>query len=209
MSDGSVEKQAIKLTDTAYKTFLCNKRVGVSTCGGSSIDGKLITGYIEEHISASVSDDSTVEDIAKGFLEYFRQLDSELDTHFIVAGYNEGESKPIVKKVRTAQGSIDTLNEAGAPGAAWDGETEVLTRILTEVNVENANGDGYINLKGYGIAWSYFTLQDAIDFAEYAIDVTIKTMRFQTRPKTVGGPIDILAIKPNGAVWIQRKELHP
>ena len=47
-----------------------------------------------------------------------------------------------------------------------------------------------------------------INFAEYAVDATIKTMSFQDCVKTVGGPIDILAIKPSGAFWIQRKELH-
>lgn len=58
------------------------------------------------------------------------------------------------------------------------------------------------------IAWNLMTLQDGIDFAEYAIKTTIDTMKFQIASKTVGGPIDILVIKPNGAQWIQRKELH-
>ena len=58
------------------------------------------------------------------------------------------------------------------------------------------------------IAWDLMTLQDGIDFAEYAIKTTIDTMRFQMAPKTVGNPIDILIIKPNGAKWIKHKELH-
>lgn len=60
----------------------------------------------------------------------------------------------------------------------------------------------------FGIGFNYFTLQDAIDFAQYAVDSTIKTMFFQDRVKTVGGPIDILAIKPSGTFWVQRKELQ-
>jgi hypothetical protein len=51
-------------------------------------------------------------------------------------------------------------------------------------------------------------VQDAIDYALYAVRVTIDTIRFQARPKTVGGPVDILVIRPTGAQWIQRKELH-
>jgi hypothetical protein len=52
------------------------------------------------------------------------------------------------------------------------------------------------------------TLQDAIDFAVYAVRTTIETMRFQQKEKTVGGPIDILVIKPNEVpTWIKRKEL--
>ena len=33
-------------------------------------------------------------------------------------------------------------------------------------------------------------------------------MRIEERVKSVGGPIDILVIKPEGAFWIDRKELH-
>jgi hypothetical protein len=50
-------------------------------------------------------------------------------------------------------------------------------------------------------------LQDAIDFSIYAIRTTIDTIRFQARPKNVGGSIDVLVIAPDGAKWIQRKEL--
>ena len=31
-------------------------------------------------------------------------------------------------------------------------------------------------------------------------------MRFQPRPKTVGGPIDLLSIKPDACEWLNRKE---
>ena len=50
-------------------------------------------------------------------------------------------------------------------------------------------------------------LQDAIDFAVYAIQTTTDTMRFQARPKTVGGPIDVLLITVDGAKFIRRKEI--
>jgi len=58
------------------------------------------------------------------------------------------------------------------------------------------------------LAYRFFTLQDAIDFAVYGIHTTINTMRFQMRVKSVGGPIDVLVIKPDEAFWVQRKELH-
>ena len=58
------------------------------------------------------------------------------------------------------------------------------------------------------IPWGFFTLQDAVDFAIFAVRSTIDALRFQPRAKTVGGPIDVLVIKPTGASWIQRKELR-
>ena len=56
--------------------------------------------------------------------------------------------------------------------------------------------------------WDLLSLQDGIDFIRYAINMTTDTMRFANINKTVGGPIDILVIKPNSAFWISHKELH-
>ena len=58
------------------------------------------------------------------------------------------------------------------------------------------------------IIFDAMMLQDAIDFSIYAIRTTIDTMRFQARPKNVGGPIDVLLLMPDQVTWIYRKELH-
>ena len=87
-----------------------------------------------------------------------------------------------------------------------DGEFLTLTKLLRPLYIEN--GGTFLPLPSNSINWQYFTLQDAIDFAKYAVEVTIKTMAFQNCVKTVGGPIDILVIKPDKALWIARKELH-
>ena len=58
------------------------------------------------------------------------------------------------------------------------------------------------------IPWDFMTLQDAVDFATYAIKTTMDTMRFQLRPKTVGGPIDILVLKPEDGFWVKKKTLQ-
>lgn len=49
-------------------------------------------------------------------------------------------------------------------------------------------------------------IQDAIDLAEFLVDLTIKFSRFMPGAATVGGPIEIAAItKHEGFKWIQRK----
>jgi hypothetical protein len=49
-------------------------------------------------------------------------------------------------------------------------------------------------------------IQDAIDLAEFLVDLTIKYARFSDGPDTVGGPIEIAAItKHEGFKWIKRK----
>lgn len=123
-------------------------------------------------------------------------------------------------------------------GARWDGEAATLTRIIKngyvvseervvrpqmvkivskdEQDIEKEEiltdcmliPQNAVRHPEMDIAWGLMTLQDGIEFAEYAIKTTIDTMRFQMTPKTVGNPIDILTIKPNGARWIKHKELH-
>ena len=58
-------------------------------------------------------------------------------------------------------------------------------------------------------------IQDAIELADFLVDLTIKYARFSDGPDTVGGPTEVGAItKHEGFKWIQRKyyfdrELNP
>ena len=126
---------------------------------------------------------------------------------FVVAGYNANDQNQHIYRVFIAQGEVHPVKNINFPGAIWNGEVSVLQKLLNPVGIKNEDGS-YTDLPNYAIGFNFFTLQDAINFAEYAVDVTIKTMSFQNCVKTVGGPIDILAIKPSGAFWIQHKELH-
>lgn len=208
LPDGTVEKKiGVQLTDTTYKTFMCNKYVGISTCGTASINNMPITGFIEDFITQKVSENSTVDEVAQGALDYFSAFNPIPNTNFIVAGYNPTDFKQCVARVYVGS-NLKTQVDTSVSGVAWDGETEVFKRLIKSVALKNADGS-YSDLQHYPIGYNYFTLQDAINFAQFAVDVTIKTMFFQDCVKTVGGPIDILAIKPSGSFWIQRKELHP
>lgn len=206
-SDGTaVKRVGIQSTDSAYKTFLCNSRVGLSVCGDYTIHNMLIAGYIEEFIAAKVSESSTVEDIAQSVLNYFSAFSPASDTSFIIAGYNPNSSERHVIRVYIGSKKM-VVENARFPGAVWNGDIETLQRVINDVGLKRTDGT-YADIPSHCIDFHFFTLQDAIDFARYAVDITIKTMRFQNCVKSVGGPIDILAIKPTGAFWVQRKELH-
>lgn len=230
----------VHFTDTVYKTFLCDNRIGISTCGDGTICGKSIAGHIEDYINNVYQKEDTVETVSQKLLDYFNGLPVQNDVIFHVAGYKKENDKDIavVYSVLTALNQVNLLRK-GECGANWDGERATLTRLVKNsyvVPVENAIPIGTITLNRIAedgtdssivlnnqiaipgeslcqpeldVAWDLMTLQDGIDFAGYAIKTTIDTMKFQVGPKTVGGPIDILVIKPNEAKWIQRKELHP
>ena len=204
--------QGIHYSDTTYKTFLAPNNVGISTCGAAAIGGKPVAGYIEDFINSNIVPNTKVSETANKILDEFRKFDPIPDITFHVAGYerDEGAINQRVFRVYVGPCYIEEIN-VSSQGAAWNGEAEILSRIINPYWEEVKLKDGTKRYKKHGapsIPWNFFSLQDAIDFSMYAMNTTIETMRFQERLKTVGKPIDILAIKPTKAFWIQRKELH-
>ena len=65
----------------------------------------------------------------------------------------------------------------------------------------------YIDLSYEEILWIFFTLQDAVDFARFAVETTVRTMRFKNVIETVGGNVDILVITPEETKFLQYTDL--
>lgn len=206
-----VTQLAVSQTDTVHKTFLTECGVGISTCGAADIHGIPITGFIESFIRglANSGDSPTdVREVAEGLLCYFKQMDNPPDARFQVAGYDRTDAGTcqLVYGVAVSQNSVWQINPPETYSIAWDGEADVLLRLTQDMFMRGADGQEQ-RVAQYPVHANYFTLQDAIDFALYAIQVTIDTMRFQARPKTVGGPVDVLVITPDRGRWVKRKEL--
>ena len=60
-----------------------------------------------------------------------------------------------------------------------------MSRLLLPLSIVQNDGTN-LPLPAAPVQWSFFTLQDAIDFAIYSVKVTRDTMRFLARVKTVG-----------------------
>lgn len=195
-------------TDTTNKTFLCSNNIGISTCGDASLDGTPITGYIEAFIREHINETTDVFNVPQMLIDYFQKTPVIPDTNFIVAGYHLENNIPSQQIIwlNVRSGEITPVDTT-AQGARWGGETQTLSKIIQNTYMRNQAG-AEIALGSTEVSWGLFTLQDAIDFAQYAVDVTIKTMHYSSVVETVGGPIDILVIKPDNAFWIQHKELH-
>ncbi len=197
-------------SDAIYKTFLTPQRFGISYCGDATVKGVPLAGFVEAFINEKLTAETEIDAVPGLLIDHFKTLDPVPDSVFHVAGYQ------IQDKLRT-QKIWRVLNKSGQKfelvptvqrhGIIWNGEMDVLTRILLSgVCIQEPNGV-YTPLLHFGIPFESFTLQDMIDFAVYAIRLTADTMRFQLRIKSVGGPIDVLVIKPTEAIWIQRKQL--
>jgi len=201
---------AVSKTDSVYKTFLTEKNIGISTCGDGSIRGVPIAGFIQSFIADEVNgEDITIAGIATKLVDYFRQLDPNLNTNFVVAGYENHEKtrNQVIYQASVKNNTVHHINKNDEHGAHWSGEIDIFYRLLKPMWTYDEVTATYTKLDQYEIQFAYFTLQDAIDFAVFAMRTTIDGMRFQVRNKTVGGPIDVLVIKPEGGFWMSQKEL--
>lgn len=206
----SVVNLAVGQSDSNYKLFLTPNGIGIATFGDAAIDGVPIAGYVESFIDSDLRDRSTtVEDVARKLSSHFGAFTPAPNTQFHVAGYSERDGQIIQEawKVSAVKNEIEQLNPTQEMGASWGGEGDILARLVQPVAQIDKDGSVVHRFPAYPIPYGFFTLQDAIDFSVFAIRSTIDAIRFQPRAKTVGGPIDVLVIKPAGAVWIQRKEL--
>ncbi len=209
----SIGNVSMAMTDSNYKTFLAFDRIGISTFGQADIKGVPIAGYIESFIMQEKDEKSkTVEQIATDLRDYFKNIQTGIQTGFHVAGYDEDGGRWTQKLFRVSMGDgvVRLLNPPNnnneIQGSSWDGESDIMTRILQPVMLKDQAGNMQ-QLPHFVIPWQFFTLQDSIDFAVYATRTTTDSLRFMPRPKTVGGPIDVLVIKPGQAFWVARKGL--
>lgn len=209
IGDKVVQRIGIHTTETTDKTFICPNGAGISTCGEASLQGKPITGYIQDMIRLHISKETKVEDMPEVIIGFFNDLEVVPDTTFIVAGYqrtDEGTKEQKLFKINVKAKSKECIN-TDSQGATWDGETTTLTRLIQNVAVKAQDGT-YVDLPYEEILWGYFTLQDAVDFARYAAETTIQTMRFKNVIETVGGNVDILVLTPDETKWLQKEELY-
>lgn len=170
-----------------------------------------IAGFVQSFIDHELPHtDNSVKEVALKTVDYFKKQKEQLTTQFIIAGYEAAPSglKQVIYQASVQKNQVTQVNVEGDYGAYWNGDIDVFYRLIKPLWAEEESEKRYFPLNQFDIHFSFFTLQDAVDFAVYAIRTTIDSMRFQARNRTVGGPIDVLIIKPDQAYWLQRKELH-
>src|SRR4030042_2470192 len=148
-----------------------------------------------------------------------------------VAGYNIDGSHEVYNLhiPGEVQKRRDSKEKGMEYGSNWVGQGDVSSRVLkgwdprifnaplmNELvkNKGQAEIEKQLNGLEYSINWGAMTLQDAIDFAILTIQRTSAIQRFSDGIAAdpgdvpgVGGPVDVLVLKPDGPQWIQKKEL--
>lgn len=192
-------------SDNAQKVLFIRKAsVGVSFCGNAIIDGATVADSIRKFEIERVSENDRTEEIARELASCYKGT----GTHFFIGGYDDDVPfvfdviDGVVKRsniaetsssgVQVAKDAADDesvdLPEVGVPenlrltmednggvidesapivryGAMWAGQMTAVTKIVNNEPILNAD-------------WNTMPLKDAIDFAEFLVDATIKYERF-------------------------------
>jgi len=203
-------------SDSVTKTFLLEgQQVGISNFGQDLLGGVPMSSYVKKFIEEEIVLADDVTTIPSKLIEYIRRSFPQADAGFHVAGYARSAkvSVPHFYNCHVAKNNVERRNVkpdgSVAYGATWSGQIDVITSIVNPIITKDEKGQDKIVYSPAPIAFDAMTVQDAIDFAVYAIRTTIDTMRFQARQKNVGGPIDVLLLLPDAKPkWIQKKDYH-
>ncbi|MBR0136622.1 MAG: hypothetical protein IJM18_10495 [Clostridia bacterium] len=192
--DGRTQQQgAFSISDNAQKVFLLSKvRVGISSCGNAILENKTISDYLRIFEIQEVAETDTVTEVAKKLQSYAFKFFPHVN--FFVCGYEEEE--PFVYDVGKELKRINMENGNIRYASSWSGEQLAITKLLNSQPPTPVNHN-------------IMPLKDAVDFAEFLIDVTIKLQRFEMKPKTCGGAIDVLVLTKDDAFWHQHKLYKP
>lgn len=235
-NDGEQEKilyveTTYTLSDNAQKVLLIKKtNTGVSFCGDAMINDVTVADFIRKFEIEKVSEGDSTETVANKLSEYY----SGGNTHFFVCGYNEdvpyvfdiNNKKVVRSNISTVAIDVKNTNDAASEGdsqlgtdipenikcehkkgstisedvvqygAIWAGQKTAITKIVNNPPILNAS-------------WNTMPLKDAIGFAEFLVDATIKYERFCDDIQTCGGDIDILVITKDEAFWKRHKIFNP
>lgn len=214
--DGKNFKVETVNSDSVTKTFLLeNQQVGISNFGQDLLNGVPMSSYVKKFIEEEIVSADDITTIPAKLINYFRRSFSQADAGFHVAGYSKSAkvSVPHFYHCHIAKNIVERRNVkpdgSVAYGATWSGQIDIITSIVNPIIIKDEKGQDKILRSPAPIVWDAMSVQDAIDFAVYAMRTTIDTMRFQARPKNVGGPIDVLLLLPDvKPKWIQEKDYH-
>jgi hypothetical protein len=194
-------QQQLVLSDSAYKIVeLKTVPVGVAVYDSGIIDNQPAESHVRRFEEEALSPGDDVNTVSRKFLQYFQSNHNGVALGFHVAGYKqEGKTRMpyVLVGHTTREPEIRRVNadDKGATqyGVVRAGDVLVANRLIDVA---------YLPL------FAAMPLQEAIDYAVYLIRSTIETLRFEPRYPTVGGPIDVLVVQPEGMQWVQRKELR-
>lgn len=194
----------------SQKVFPLFDRFGVGTFGAGQIAGRTIHFASRELERTLQEEDSTPEavseaadrlaefyqDLLRKSVEGFEEAPEDWSpVGFQVVGYDEDQ---VPKTVELKIGRAIHRREFDQVGCTYSGQGHVV-RALWGLYRQRPRDEA---------AFHAFSLQDAVDYADFLIDTTTEHMRFSQRIPQVGGDVDVCLVTPfDEFQWIRRKDL--
>lgn len=176
------------MSDNAQKVFLLSKvQAGISAVSpaiGDDIQG--LSTFIRNFEKNEINPTDGIDIIAE---KLQRQITNAATFH--LAGYEGSEqyfysiTKNECKRLNINGGTIQH-------GITCSGEAYAFQKIM------GTDPKPALNFKAYSV-------HDAADLTEFIINTTVGLLRFEMKPKTCGGAVDLLVLTPDGAFWKKHK----
>lgn len=192
--DGKTQQQGMmNVSDNSQKIFLLSKvKVGISSCGAAVLNNMLLSDYIRRFEIEEVTENDSVTDVAKKLQGYAFKFFPNIS--FFVCGYEMEE--PFVYDVSKELKRVNMDNGKLRYSSTWRGELSVISRLLNTQPPTPVNH-------------ALMPLKDAVEYADFLIDATIKLQRFSMLPKVCGGDIDVLVLTKDDSYWYRHKLFNP
>ena len=187
-----------KYVDTTYKTVLMDGKYGISHCLNATVNGKTIDYHLQNFMKKYKGKGLTkIPELLK---EYFLNLKPDCVIEFLVCGY--------IKETRygyrvNTQEKIEKFN-TNPNIVYWAGNRTMPSRLFSP-NLYFKKGNKYVKHGFDPLREKPFSIPEGIDLAEFIINTSKKAMSYQNCDQNIGGPIDVLIIKPYEAYWYRRK----
>lgn len=234
-------------SDFTHKVFASGE-VAVATYGEAFVDDRSIASHMAEFAVVEGDNCAHPGPVAERLAAFFgdrydaQWADAPDDEGapppgvaalgFLVSGYDDaglGEAWEVTLPDRAVEQIATTANGGGA---AWRGQSDVVTRIVRGADLEllarlaalnKMTGDLDVVMPlldecSYRIPFDSMNLQDGIDFAVLCIRTTIDVQRLTLGPLAtspefswpgVGGPIEIATVTATGGFrWVQRTSVQ-
>ncbi len=213
--------------------------IGVLTYGVGNLGKRSVEGVLQEFNATIPTSNLPVEQAAIKLYDYVREdynqafqvvpVAQKPAMGFLIAGYSvltqvpAGAIKYICEEwefVLPQDAAPKRVRAADEFGAAWRGMAVWFSRlffgidgrITEQLRAAGAPAD-LVNQLTTGlpmpIIFESMPLQDAVDFAEFVLNVTINSSRFEIGVPVCAPPLDLAVVKPEvGFKWIRRKPLE-
>jgi len=193
---GNGIKEVYSLSDNNQKVFLLSKkRVGIATCGSAFINNSSIADFLRKFEIEQLTGSESIEEIANRLMNSLKENNADGVILFLV-GYKNNDTQYFAEITSATVIHKNIPHENGNPnyGISWKGETLAISKLLV------------LDPQTY-IWFDVMPLKDAVDLAEFLIDLTIKYERFKDGVATCGGPIDILVVTKDYGKFLKHKVL--